>query len=251
MPTIEQEEAAKKKAEAEGKEYVSPYENQMDPKKVAEADAAQQPDAGYAASEAKAGSHVFRTPEGEHVVKTLEEKHLETLEKHGLQQQRGETLEGFNQRMQAIDLLKAQIARDRGVDPADANKANDFTSTDKDTYPVAGSPAVGSKEHFEQEKLKQKPGESDADFKKRIANSKYLAATRPDFGSGNKGFARPQDDADRLKKGAPYKVSSWKREKEKKIRPHSTSSLPLSLQADLPIKNLESLTFYPVSSYPT
>lgn len=207
MPTIEQELAAKEAAQAAGKQYVSPYENQMDPKKVAEADAAQKPDAGYAASEAKPGKHVFHTPEGDKVVQTTEEKHLETLEKHGSLQQPGETEEGFKQRLQAIELLKAQIARDRGVDPKDSDKNFDFLSDDKG--PVVASPAaVGSKEYFEQQKLKQQPGESDETYKNRLkAKNSYLAKTRPDFGSGEKGWARPLDDADRLRKGAPYKVS--------------------------------------------
>ncbi len=51
------------------------------------------------------------------------------------------------------------------------------------------------------------PGETEEGRKQRLAAAKLEASRRPSYGHGDKGFAQPKDDSDRMRKGAPYKVS--------------------------------------------
>ena len=51
------------------------------------------------------------------------------------------------------------------------------------------------------------PGETDEGRRQRLAAAKEEASRRPAYGQGDRGFAFPKDDADRMRKGAPYKVS--------------------------------------------
>lgn len=51
-------------------------------------------------------------------------------------------------------------------------------------------------------------GESEDARRERLTRAKFEASKRPAYGEGGSGFARPKDDADRMRKGAPYKVSS-------------------------------------------
>ncbi|EPQ26270.1 uncharacterized protein PFL1_06205 [Pseudozyma flocculosa PF-1] len=49
------------------------------------------------------------------------------------------------------------------------------------------------------------PGETDEGRRQRLQALKEDAAKRPAYGQGQKGFAYPKDDTDRMRKGTPYK----------------------------------------------
>lgn len=173
LPSIEEDERLKKEAAARGEKYISPYDQQLTPEEQKKAqkehDDAQ---VGNAVREAEAQQHVFRTPSGTHVVKE--------------EQMVFQDVEVDNEGRPAHP-------------PADVNAAK------------SGSKAAapnGSNERLPHGVADRVPGETEEGRKQRLAAAKLEAAKRPSYGQGNKGFAYPKDDSDRMRKGAPYKVSA-------------------------------------------
>lgn len=122
MPSIEEDEKAKKAAAAKGEKYVSPYEAQI-PEPGSPAPVHEQWNAhagGHAASEAGANAqHVFKGPNGAHVVKTKTDQAINAQQaalEHDLKPDRmeGETDQGYKDRLaaakEAYDARKAEQA---------------------------------------------------------------------------------------------------------------------------------------------
>ena len=173
LPSIEEDARLKEEAAARGEKYVSPYDRQLTPEEQKKAqqehDAAQ---LGNAVREAEASQHIFRTPTGRHVVKE--------------DQMVFQDIEVDNQGRPAHP-------------PTDANAAssgNKASASDQSTERLPHGVAD------------RVPGETDEGRKQRLAAAKLEAARRPSYGQGEKGFAYPKDDSDRMRKGAPYKVST-------------------------------------------
>lgn len=171
LPSIEEDQKLRKEAERLGQKYNSPYDEQFSDaqQKVAQA-AHDQAAMGNAVREAEAAQHIFKTPSGEHVVK--EERIL------------------FQD--QEVD-NKGQPAHPPAAD-----------STPPSSSPLAPKEPEAALPHGIPDRV---PGETEEGRRQRLVAAKEEASRRPSYGQGNKGFAYPKDDADRLKAGAPYKVS--------------------------------------------
>ncbi|PWY97878.1 hypothetical protein BCV70DRAFT_202370 [Testicularia cyperi] len=168
LPTIEEDARLRKEAEARGEKYVSPYDAQLSDEEQKKAQIEHDlAQMGNAVREAEASQHVFKTPSGEHVVK--EEQIL------------------FQD--QEVD------ASGKPAHPAPGSSG------------ATGTDAKSASEALPQGVADRVPGETEEGRRQRLMAAKEEASRRPSYGKGNKGFAYPKDDADRLKTGAPYKVS--------------------------------------------
>lgn len=176
LPTIEEDKRLRKEAAARGEKYVSPYDQQLTPEEQKKAQKEHdQAQLGNAVREAEASQHVFRTPFGNHVVKE--------------EQMVFQDLEVDNQGRPAHP-------------PASGNAGN------------AAGPASAGAQQQSGERLPhgvadRVPGETEEGRAQRLAAAKLEASRRPSYGQGAKGFAYPRDDSDRMRKGAPYKVSVY------------------------------------------
>lgn len=168
LPSIEEDERLRKEAAARGEHYQSEYNSQLSPDEQKKAQKEHdEAQLGNAVREAEASQHVFRTPSGTHVVK--------------------------EEQMVFQDVEVDNNGRPAHP-PAEADTARSQTP---------GQPS----ERLPHGVADRVPGETDEGRRQRLAAAKLEAATRPSYGQGEKGFAYPKDDSDRMRKGAPYKVS--------------------------------------------
>jgi hypothetical protein len=174
LPSIEEDARLRKEAATRGEKYQSPYDEQLSPEQQKEAqkqhDEAQ---LGHAVHEAEASQHTFRTPSGKHIVK--------------------------EEQMVFQDVEVDNKGRPAHPPPADASASSAGNQ-------AANAEAAGQERlpHGVADRL---PGETEEGRKQRLAAAKLEASRRPSYGHGDKGFAQPKDDSDRMRKGAPYKVS--------------------------------------------
>lgn len=173
LPTIEEDARLKKEAAARGEKYVSPYDQQLTPEEQKKAQKEhEEAQVGNAVHEAEASQHVFRTPSGRHVVKE-----------------------------------EQMVFQDVEVDNA-GRPAHPPADASSDSKAPA---AAQTEERLPHGVADRVPGETEEGRKQRLTAAKLEASRRPSYGQGNKGFAYPKDDSDRMRKGAPYKVRSYKR----------------------------------------
>ncbi|SPO30383.1 related to SSP120 - secretory protein [Ustilago trichophora] len=166
LPTIEEDERLKKEAAARGEKYVSPYDQQLTPEEQKKAQKEHdEAQLGNAVREAEASQHVFRTPSGTHVVK---------------------------EEQMVFQDVEVDNAGRPAHPPANVNAAK---------APAADQ----SSERLPHGVADRVPGETEEGRKQRLAAAKHEASRRPSYGQGEKGFAYPKDDSDRMRKGAPYK----------------------------------------------
>lgn len=172
LPSIEDEQRLRKEAAARGEKYVSPYDQQLSPEEQKKAQ--QQHDEaqlGNAVREAEASQHVFRTPTGKHVVK---------------------------EEQMVFQDVEVDSAGRPAHPPSGDNAYSKVAPTDK-----------ANEERLPHGVADRVPGETEEGRRQRLAAAKLEAAKRPSYGQGEKGFAYPKDDSDRMRKGAPYKVSTF------------------------------------------
>ncbi|KIS65907.1 uncharacterized protein UMAG_11591 [Mycosarcoma maydis] len=168
LPSIEQEERLKKEAAARGEKYVSSYEQQLtDEEKKKAQQQHDEAQLGNAVHEAEASQHIFRTPSGKHIVKE-----------------------------------KQMVFQDVEVDNA-GRPAHPHATENKSTKAAAADKP--HEERLPHGVADRVPGETEEGRRQRLAAAKLEAARRPSYGQGEKGFAYPKDDSDRMRKGAPYK----------------------------------------------
>ncbi|PWN52787.1 hypothetical protein IE53DRAFT_404967 [Violaceomyces palustris] len=165
MPTIEEDERRKKEAEAKGEKYVSPYDLQLSQEEQKKAELEHQ--------KAEAGNAIFEAETNQHIFRTPDGQHV--VHEQSIKWQEEEKPGGKRQ----------QAAAAKGA-----------------PSPKAGSAAA---DRLPQGVVDRIPGETDEGRRQRLARAKLEAAKRPSYGEGNAGFAKPRDDADRMRKGAPYK----------------------------------------------
>ncbi|SNX87879.1 related to SSP120 - secretory protein [Melanopsichium pennsylvanicum] len=170
LPSIEEDARLRKEAAARGEKYMSPYDQQLTPEEQKKAQK-EHDDAllGNAVREAEANQHVFRTPTGTHVVK---------------------------EEQMVFQDVEVDNAGRPAHPPADANNAKSGSKA---------SAAGQADERLPHGVADRVPGETEEGRKQRLAAAKLEASRRPSYGKGEKGFAYPKDDSDRMRKGAPYK----------------------------------------------
>ncbi|KAN0063533.1 hypothetical protein ACQY0O_003980 [Thecaphora frezii] len=87
---------------------------------------------------------------------------------------------------------------------------------DNKGQPAHPVPSGQTEERLPQGVVDRLPGETDEGRRQRLLAAKEEAARRPSYGQGNKGFAYPKDDADRMRKNTPYKYPPFAQYRVKK-----------------------------------
>ncbi|KAK0529974.1 hypothetical protein OC834_002563 [Tilletia horrida] len=248
MPSREEDEKLRKAAAAKGEHYQSPYDAQMDAAHLAAEDDAHAPGFGFAAEEINTDQHIFRTPNGHHVVHTNPDSHFVYREPERME---GETNEGYEERLHAWRMRMATLMARRpgeqdksylrrlsefeklitGADPERAHLAQDDSGEHynrparernlDEMYADLVKKAKLQDKHeliskggkaFKEKEEKRRAGETEAQFRERMAKNKIHGQNKEEYGKGSTGFKYPKADEDRMRKGTPYKYRMKKKQ---------------------------------------